>query len=132
VHRLTSTRPVSVYAVLTRGSLDERKWELLRKKGAASDLALDGQLGGEQEKPIDWNKVLREMRAAGVRASGDELDEQDLRALWERADGPYAPLAPPAAVVPLADRLARERADRTSESPAAEEGSGQLAFDLAA
>jgi hypothetical protein len=37
-HRLTSTRPVSVYAVLTRGSLDERKWELLRKKGAASDL----------------------------------------------------------------------------------------------
>jgi hypothetical protein len=132
VHRLTSTRPVSVYAVLTRGSLDERKWELLRKKGAASDLALDGQLVGEQEKPIDWNKVLREMRAAGVRASGDELDEQDLRALWERADGPYAPLAPPAAVVPLADRLARERADRTSESPAAEEGSGQLAFDLAA
>jgi SNF2 family DNA or RNA helicase len=26
VHRLTSTRPVSVYVVLTRRSLDERKW----------------------------------------------------------------------------------------------------------
>jgi SNF2 family DNA or RNA helicase len=53
VDRLTSTRPVSVYAVLTRGSLDERKWELLRKKGAASDLALDGQLVGEQETPAE-------------------------------------------------------------------------------
>jgi hypothetical protein len=31
VDRLTSTRPVSVYVVRTRGSLDERKWELLRK-----------------------------------------------------------------------------------------------------
>jgi hypothetical protein len=36
-----STRPVSVYAVLTRGSLDERKWEPLRKTGTASDLPLD-------------------------------------------------------------------------------------------
>jgi hypothetical protein len=55
VHRLTATRPVSVYAVLTRGSLDERKWELPPKKGAASDQALDGQLVGAQERPIDWN-----------------------------------------------------------------------------
>jgi hypothetical protein len=132
VHRLTSTRPVSVYAVLTRGSLDERKWELLRKKGAASDLALDGQLIGEQEKPIDWNKVLAQMRAAGVRASGDELDEQDLRALWQRAEGAYAPLAPPATVVPLAERLATEHHERTAERPTAEAEGGQLAFDLAA
>jgi hypothetical protein len=115
-------------AVLTQGSLDERKWELLRRKGAASDLALDGQLVGEQEKPIDWNKVLREMRAAGVRASGDELDEHDLQSLWRRAEGPYAALGPPATVVPLAERLAAERPERAS----AEEASGQLAFDLAA
>src|SRR6266536_46975 len=78
--RLTSTPPVSVHAVLTRGSLDERKWELLRKKGAASDLAFDGQLTGEQERPIDWNKVLRDLRAAGVRATGDERDEHDVQA----------------------------------------------------
>lgn len=32
VHRLTSRRPVSVYVVLTRGSLDERKWDLLIKR----------------------------------------------------------------------------------------------------
>jgi hypothetical protein len=123
---------VSVYAVLTRGSLDERKWELLRKKGAASDIALDGQLVGEREKPVDWNRVLREMRAAGVRASGDELDEHDVEALWQRAEGPYAPLAPPATVVPLAERLAAERPERTPQRRSAEEASGQLAFDLAA
>jgi hypothetical protein len=132
VHRLTSTRPVSVYVVLTRGSLDERKWELLRKKGAASDLALDGQLVGEREQPVDWNKVLREMRAAGVRADGDELDEQGLEALWERAEGPYAPLRPPATVVPLTDRLSAERRERSPVDVAAEEAGGQLAFDLAA
>jgi hypothetical protein len=132
VHRLTSTRPVSVYVVLTKGSLDERKWELLRKKGAASDLALDGQLVGEQERPIDWNKVLAEMRAAGVRARGDELDEHDLEALWQRAEGPYAPVAPPAKVVPLAERLAAERPARAPERTSAEEQDGQLAFDLAA
>jgi hypothetical protein len=63
--------------VLTRGPLNKRKWELLQKKGSASDLALDGQLVREQEKPIDWNTMLREMRAAGVRASGDGLDEEE-------------------------------------------------------
>jgi hypothetical protein len=132
VHRLTSTRPVSVYAVLTLGSLDERKWDLLRRKGAASDLALDGQLVGEQERPIDWNKVVREMRAAGVRASRDELDEHDLEALWERAEGPHAPLAPAATVVPLAHRLAAERPEVKQEQESAEEDRGQLACDLAA
>ena len=116
----------------SRVARTSRERAQLRKAGAASDLALDGQPVGEQEKPIDWNRVLREMRAAGVRASGDEHDEHDLQALWGSAPSPYAPLAPPAAVVPLADRLARERADRTSEAAAAEETGGQLAFDLAA
>jgi hypothetical protein len=94
--------------------------------GAASDLALDGQLVGGQEKPIDWNKVLREMRAAGVRSSGDELEEHDLRALWGCAEGPYAPVAPPA------ERLTGERPDESRELAPAEEEGGQLAFDLAA
>jgi hypothetical protein len=85
---------------------------LLRKAGAASDLALDGQLVGEQEKPIDWNRVLREMRAAGGRASGDELDEQDLQALWERAEGPYA-----RPNVPTRHARPRRRRRRAASSP---------------
>jgi hypothetical protein len=68
------------------------------------------------------------MRAACVRASGDELDEHDLWALWERATGPFAPLSPPAMVVPLAERLTAERPDRTLERASPEEESGELAF----
>ncbi|MDQ3770066.1 MAG: hypothetical protein M3370_11415, partial [Actinomycetota bacterium] len=128
VRRLTSRRPVSVYPLLTRGSLDERKWDLLDKKGAASDVALDGQLMARAEEQVDWNRVLREMRAAGVSASGDELDERDLQALWQRAEGPYRPLGPPAPVASLAQRLA----DGHHERPAAEDDGGQLALDLAA
>jgi hypothetical protein len=123
---------VSVYAVLTRGSLDERKWELLRKKGAASDLALDGQLIGEQEKPIDWSKVLRQMRAAGVRATGDELDEDDVHALWQRAEGAHAPPTPRGSVTPLAARLTAKASAGALEPASAESPNGQLAFDLAA
>jgi hypothetical protein len=51
---------------------------------------------------------------------------------WERAEGPYAQLGPPATVVPLAERLAAERPDRTLERASAEEESGGIAFDLAA
>lgn len=98
----------------------------------ATVASLDGQLVGEQEKPIDWSKILREMRAAGVRSSGDDLDEHDLEAPWTRAEGPYAPLALPATVVPLAERLAAKRPDETDERQLAEEESGQLAFELAA
>lgn len=80
------------------------------------------------EEQVDWNRVLREMRAAGVSASGDELDELDLQALWQRAEGPYRPLGPPAPVASLAQRLA----DGHHERPAGEDDGGQLALDLAA
>jgi hypothetical protein len=63
---------------------------------------------------------------------GDELDDHDLHALWQRASALTRPLAPPANVVPIAERLAAERPDRAGEETHAEEESGQLAFDLAA
>jgi hypothetical protein len=68
------------------------------------------------------------MRAAGVAASGEELDEHDLQALWQRAEGPYRPLGPPGDTVPnLAQRLA------TGPEPAlGEHDDGQLTLDLAA
>ena len=72
VHRLTSKREVSVYVVMPRGSLAERKWELLKDKGGASDLAFDGELSVQPEEAIDWAKVLREMKARGIRAAGDD------------------------------------------------------------
>ena len=113
VHRLTSTRPVSVYAVLTRGSLDERKWELLRKKGAAVGPGARrpaGRRAGEADRLEQGAGARCAPPASAPAATSSTSTTCD--ALWQRAEGPYAPLAPPATVVPLAERLAAERPER--------------------
>jgi SNF2 family DNA or RNA helicase len=56
--RLTSRRDVTVWVIVPRveGSqtIAERKWQLVLDKGAASDLALDGQLIDKPEQKVDW------------------------------------------------------------------------------
>jgi SNF2-related domain/Helicase conserved C-terminal domain len=81
--RLTSPGPVSVYVALTLGSLDPRKWELLCQKAKAADLALDGQLVDEPEQPISREEFLRELRKQGVKPTGEEIAEADIKAAWE-------------------------------------------------
>lgn len=83
VHRLTSKLPVSVYVMLTIGSLDEDKWDLLCAKAAAADLALDGQLADEREDPISLEQVLRDMQERGVPITGDEIPEAKMQSAWE-------------------------------------------------
>ena len=103
VHRLTSERPVTVYFVYPKGSMGERKHNLLGEKGAASDLALDGQLIDIPEEPLNWRAVVKEMQAAGAElAAEDTVEESTLRELWERAEGPYALLAEPVGALRLA------------------------------
>lgn len=113
VHRLTSTRPVTIYFVYPKGSMGERKQGLLADKGAASDLALDGQLIDIPEEPIDWRKVTREMKAAGASLSAEEtIEEATLQALWEKAEGPYAPVVPDLRLVGVrGDRVELEHVD---------------------
>jgi hypothetical protein len=100
VHRLTSEKPVSVYTVIPRGSLAERKYDLLSDKGAASDLAFDGELQVQPEKPIDWSKVIKDMQQRGIRSlgkdgeedpDGDTVLEAEVEAAWREV----APVAPP-------------------------------------
>lgn len=98
VHRLTSRKPVSVYVVIPKGSLAEEKWELLKDKGGASDLAFDGELSVQPEEAIDWNEVLRDMKAKGIRAAGDEVPEADVEAAWKD----LAPLRLPPSAASLA------------------------------
>jgi hypothetical protein len=117
VHRLTSGKPVSVYCVIPRGSLAERKYELLGQKGGSSDLAFDGELQVQPEQATDWSKVLKEMKQRGIRSlgkdgeadpAGETVEEADIRAEWERVApvAPSDPLAPfdppqlPSAVTP--------------------------------
>ena len=93
VHRLTSKHPVSIYTVIPKGSLTERKWTLLKDKGGTSDLAFDGELSVQPEKPINWNKVLEDMKAAGIRSDGSEVLEADIEEAWRRL-APVVPLRP--------------------------------------
>ena len=97
VHRLTSKKPVSVYIVIPRNSIAERKWNLLKDKGDAADLAFDGELSVQNEEIVDWNKVLREMREQGIRANGDEVLEADVEAAWAAVPAlvPPTPKLPP-------------------------------------
>jgi hypothetical protein len=69
--------------MLTKGSLDEKKWELLSAKAAAADLALDGQLMDESEEPVSLEQVLRDLQARGVPLTGDEIAEAELHAAWQ-------------------------------------------------
>lgn len=105
VHRLTSRRDVSVYVVVPRGSLAERKWELLKDKGGASDLAFDGELSVQPEEAIDWARVLRDMKAQGIRTAGDEVLEADVADAWRRVpslvSASFAPTLRPRNLAPL-------------------------------
>jgi hypothetical protein len=98
VWRLTSKRPVNVFVVMTRGSLDERKWQLLLNKGAAADVALDGQLIDKPEPPTDWAKVITEMIESGAEITGDEVPETAVKSLWDRIV-PLASLIDPTSIV---------------------------------
>ena len=82
-HRLSSKRPVTVYVMITKGSLDEKKWELLCQKAEAADLALDGQLMDEREEPISLEQVLKDLQARGVPLTGEEIAESELQAAWD-------------------------------------------------
>ena len=88
--RLTSPEPINVYTVYTRELIGERKKQLVNDKGAASDLALDGELIEAPEPELDWNEALAEMREAGVHTSGDEVSASEIEAIWMRAEGPFA------------------------------------------
>jgi intein/homing endonuclease len=100
VHRLSSPKPVSVYVVIPNGSLAVDKWELLKDKGGASDLAFDGELSVQPEEAIDWNEVLRNMKARGIQAAGNEVPEAEVEAAWREV----APLKPTFAPRPVRRR----------------------------
>jgi hypothetical protein len=100
VHRLTSKKPVTIYFVYPKYSMGEKKKKLVTNKGAASDLALDGELIDVPEPPIDWRKVLKGMAKAGATLSAEStVEEATVQALWEKAEGPFAHVAPPLRLV---------------------------------
>lgn len=83
VHRLTSLRDVTVYVVMTTGTIDDRKWELIEQKGAASDLAIDGELFEQNEEPVSIQDVLDELRRQGIKSDG-AIEESVIEGQWNR------------------------------------------------
>lgn len=149
VHRLSSKKPVNIYVPMPKGQfMAARKHELLNAKGASSDLALDGQLIEQDEREIGWQQVVEQMKRQGFFLTGDEIDERDIKARWDRAEGPFAHLTPPPAVEAILDEvpplltakptrphpgvLGKDRVNRllagTPELPVIEADHGQLAL----
>ena len=112
VHRLTSKKPVNVHIILPRESMAQEKHSVLQKKGNSSDLAFDGQFMEQEERPVNWEEVIREMRRRGIglKATADLVPEEDVEAAWQALAPVYfSPPAQPAPVprtVPDAPRLA--------------------------
>ncbi|WP_170178770.1 helicase-related protein [Solirubrobacter pauli] len=149
VHRLSSVKPVNIYVPMPKGQfMAARKHDLLNAKGASSDLALDGQLIEQDEREIGWQQVVEQMKRQGFALSGDEIDEREIKARWDRAEGPFAHLAPPPPVETMLDQvptlltaaptrpnagvLDQDRVDRllagTPDLPVIEADHGQLAL----
>lgn len=90
VHRMTSRKPVDVYLIIpgsknNRGeyqTITGRKWAILRKKGDAASLALDGRLIEKSEVIVDEGEVIRQMVEAGLPAIGNEVLEQQVESYW--------------------------------------------------
>ena len=60
VHRLTSKKDVSIYVVITKGTIDERLANVWQEKGDSSDLALDGRLIENDTEKMDAADFLRQ------------------------------------------------------------------------
>jgi hypothetical protein len=90
IHRLTSINPVDVYVIIPgsetnkdRGATITRlKWDTLRQKGDAANLALDGRLIEADELEIDESEVLKTLMEKGVPVNGDEVPEAEVERLW--------------------------------------------------
>ena len=96
VHRLTSKKPVNIYVIVPADTIAEQKWQLLKDKAGASDLAFDGELMVQDEEEKDLRAMLKEMRAKGFRATGEEIEEAQIEAEWERFVYEPTVILPPA------------------------------------
>jgi hypothetical protein len=82
VRRYSSVRDITAHIVMTEGSLDEKKWDLLERKRIAAGKVLDVVDLVREEEPVSLEEVLAELVARGV-ASGPEVDEPSCKAAWE-------------------------------------------------
>lgn len=81
VHRLTSKNPVTIYVMVTTGTIDERLTSIWQEKGDSSDLALDGRLITTEREEIDLGQLLRDA-VDDFNPKAETLDEEEVSAHW--------------------------------------------------
>ena len=59
VHRLTSKHDVTIYAMITANSIDERLATIFQEKGDSSDLTLDGRLFDDDREEVSLADLIR-------------------------------------------------------------------------
>ena len=73
---------MTVYLLVQEASLEQEKWQRQKDKAKASDIALDGRLSKQVERPVDRAEVLRDLQARGAELDGTEVDESGIEKLW--------------------------------------------------
>ena len=82
VHRLNSAKPVSIYAMVTEGTIDQRLTDLYAEKGDSASLALSAELSAVNEGEINLGQLLADA-IANFDATADTIDELDIEKEWE-------------------------------------------------
>jgi hypothetical protein len=81
IWRLNSPRPVTVYPIITSGSIDERMKDLFSDKSDTAQLMLDGRLFPETVDDID-PELLLAAAFDSFKSSGPHTDESVLESSW--------------------------------------------------
>ena len=97
VRRFSSKGEVTMHVVMTEGSLDERKWELLGEKRSMASNVVDGQELLDDDEQLDLATILMELQRRGVPSHESAVDEGEVEAAWQRsvAEPPPTPATSP-------------------------------------
>lgn len=83
IHRLSSRRDVTIYVMLTTGTIDERLCSIWQEKGDSSDLALDGRLTTVDREEIDLGTLLRDA-VRDFDPKAESLPEDEVLQHWHK------------------------------------------------
>lgn len=81
VHRLSSKKPVNIYAFVTKGTIDEKLTAVFSEKGDSSDLALDGKLSEKVTEELNLADLLN-AAIENFSPTQDTIDERALLAAF--------------------------------------------------
>jgi len=82
IDRVTSKRPMHIWCVLHRNSIEEIMFDIVATKGDAATICLRGQRVPRDYKPVDLGEILAENFKAFVNGVTGTIDETAVEAGW--------------------------------------------------